>query len=247
MEKSVKENLEMKLNEYVMLNNSLIEMIEKNSSYDTIKSMESIIEDTVKDIVGLKKIIENDNNNEDSNSKATRISFYDCVGKQNQEKTINIHSRKKSVENTMNEKTTLKFLKSETNGKNFNDIITNSNRFLVRFNGSLDSINEWMVKSVTFDVMDKKLQITIQDHLAERDGKKYPIISELRARIDLRTSLFGINIDYLKEDGCVLYTERFHNCHITDVWRGDLSYEKEGFNTITFTVRFDDITYETSH
>ena len=239
MENTVKENLKMKLNEYVMLNNSLIEMIEKNSSYDTIKSMESIIEDTVKDIVGLKKAIENDNDN-DSNSKVTRSSFYDTVGKQNQAKTINIHPREKKP---LNYESVYDSVEKE---KNFNDIITSSNRFLVRFNGSLN-INECLVKSVTFDLGRHKLQITIQDHLAERDGKKYPIISELRARMERRTSLFGINIDYLEGTGHELYTERFHNCHIEEVWRDDLSYEKEGFNTITFTVRFDEITYETTY
>jgi hypothetical protein len=143
---------------------------------------------------------------------------------------------------------TLKFLNSETKEKYLNDTITNSNRFLVRFSNPL-MINEWLVKSVDFNSIDRKeLLITIQDHIVTReDGSKYPIISELRARTLPNTSLFNISIDYLDKTGHVLYTERYHGCKITDVIKSSLSYELDEFNTIAFTVTFTDITYETSH
>lgn len=301
--------LKTKVSEYQMLNDTLIEMLERGSSKNGIDALKKAISETLDDINKLKKIIENSNND-----KKVEYSFYDSIEKPKETKTVKMATftnkttdgsvydydvLKKSVENfnehlkkggfktigevthksenlydsivkekklnyknlydtiekekpkfdgTKDENTTLKFLNTETNGKYVSDIITNANRFLVRFNGGLN-ISEWLVKSVDFAPTDRnELYITIQDHLAtSSDGKKYPIISALRARTDPRTSLIPISIDYLDRTGRTLYTERYHGCRITDVIKSSVSYEVDEFNTITFTVTYSDITYETSH
>ena len=207
-------------------------------SYDTInKSVEKMNEDLKKDkVVG----------------ELNHPNLYDAVKKEpeklNYENLYNtISNAKPKYDNTKNEDTTLKFLNTETNGKYLNDTITNSNRFLVRFNGALN-IDEWLVKSVDFSTDNRKeLVITIQDHLAEKDGKKYPIISEIRDKANPYSLPFTLAIDYLERTGCVLYTERYHGCMINDIIKSSLTYETGGFNAIQFTVTFSDITYETSH
>lgn len=311
--------LKIKMSEYQMLNNTLVEMIERGTSEIGIDEIKGAIKETEDDIAALLKKIEDESNKEDKN---VEYSFYDGITKPKLAKSVKLASfnnkstdgsvfsydaikkgvddlndqlkkgcktlgdinhktenlydsikkedfksydtpynklnyenlydtiekEKPKFDGTKDENTTLKFLNTETNGKYVSDIITNANRFLVRFNGALN-ISEWLVKSVDFAPMDRnELYITIQDHLAtSSDGKKYPIISALRARTDPRTSLIPISIDYLDRTGRTLYTERYHGCRITDVIRSSVSYEVDEFNTITFTVTYSDITYETSH
>jgi len=139
-------------------------------------------------------------------------------------------------------------LNSETDKKSLNETITTTNHFLVRFNGALN-IKEWLVKSVDFGASYRKeLFITIQDHIAvKEDGTKYPIISEINSKTNDLYNTFPISVDYLDETGRVIYTERYHNCTITEVTKSSLSYETEGFNTIQMKISFKDVTYETSH
>ena len=311
--------LKTKMSEYQMLNNTLIEMIERGASEVGIDAMKNAIKETLDNIDALQKQIEEKSNKEEK----VEYSFYDGIEKPKLAKSVKLCSftrgkstdgsvfsydaLKKGVEdlneqlnkdckkmgevthktenlydaikkdfkpydtpyNTLNyenlyntikkekpnfdstkdENTTLKFLNTETNGKYVSDIITNANRFLVRFNGALN-ISEWLVKSVDFAPMDRKeLYITIQDHLAtSSDGTKYPIISQIRSRVNSSYEpSFVICIEYLDRTGCTLYTERYHGCRISDVIRSSVSYETDDFNTINFTVTYTDITYETSH
>lgn len=304
--------LKIKMSEYQMLNNTLIEMIERGTSEIGIDEIKGAIKETEDDIAALLKRIEDESNKEDKN---VEYSFYDGIEKPKLAKSVklasfvkdkssdgsvfNYDTIKKSVDDlneqlkkdcknlgevnhksenlydsivkenklnyknlydtiekekpkfdgTKDENTTLKFLNTETNGKYVSDIITNANRFLVRFNGALN-ISEWLVKSVDFAPMDRKeLYITIQDHLAtSSDGTKYPIISQIRSRVNSSYEpSFVICIEYLDRTGCTIYTERYHGCRISDVIRSSVSYETDDFNTINFTVTYTDITYETSH
>lgn len=284
-----KSELKTKMNEYQMLNKTLVEMYERNTSENVIDTIKDEINETLDAINRLKEWIEKETDKEEK----VEYSFYDGIKKPKLAKSVKLASFgkssdgscfsydaiKKSVEKmnedlkkgkegeklnyeslydtisnakpkydgTKDEDTVLKFLNMETNGKYLNDTITNSNRFLVRFNGALN-VNEWLVKSVDFFTSDRKeLLITIQDHLAIKDGKKYPIISEIIDKTNSCSLPFTLTIDYLERTGCVLYTERYHGCVINDVIKSSLTYETNSFNTIQFTVTFSDITYETSH
>ena len=58
---------------------------------------------------------------------------------------------------------------------------------------------------------------------------------------------FVMSIDYLGKIGNIIYTERYHKCRIIDVMKSDVSYEVDSPNTISFTVSYDEVTYEASH
>lgn len=238
--------LKIKMSEYQMLNNTLIEMIERGTSEIGIDEIKGAIKETEDDIAALLKRIEDESNKEDKN---VEYSFYDGITKPKLAKSVKLASfvKDKSFDGTKDENTTLKFLNTETNGKYVSDIITNANRFLVRFNGALN-ISEWLVKSVDFAPSDRnELYITIQDHLAtSSDGTKYPIISQIRSRVNSSYEpSFVICIEYLDRTGCTIYTERYHGCRISDVIRSSVSYDTDDFNTINFTVTYTDVTYET--
>lgn len=307
--------LKIKMSEYQMLTDTLIEMMERGTSEIGIDEMKGAINETLDDINTLLNKIDKD--------EKVEYSFYDGITKPKLAKSVKLASfvkdkssdgsvltyetLKKGVEdlneqlkkgcknmgevthktenlydsikkdfkpydtpyNTLNygnlydtikkekpkfdgtkdENTTLKFLNTETNGKYVSDIITNANRFLVRFNGGLN-ISEWLVKSVDFAPTDRnELYITIQDHIVtSSEGKKYPIISQIRSKVNSIYELaFLISIDYLDRTGCTIYSERYHGCKIKDVIRSSVSYEVDDFNTISFTVTYTDVTYETSH
>lgn len=253
-----KSELKTKMNEYQMLNKTLVEMYEKGTSDIVVDTLKDDINETLDTINGLKDWIEKETDKDEN----VEYSFYDGIEKPKLAKSVrftnvNLYDSIKKEDSSDEERKlnykdlydkTLKFLNSETSEKYLNDTITTANRFLVRFSNPL-RINEWMVKSVDFDSIDKKeLLITLQDHLVTREnGTRYPIVSELRGRALPNTSSFNISIDYLDRTGYTLYTERYHNCKITDVVKSSLSYEAEGFNTIQLTVAFSEITYETSH
>jgi hypothetical protein len=117
------------------------------------------------------------------------------------------------------------------------------NRFLVRFGTPLD-IPEYYVRSVDFK--SKHLVISIFNFIKDDE---HPIIAELLAKKfngDM-TSEFSISIDYLDPTGVILYTERYHHCHLLDVERDSVDYTRDDFNRILLTVSYSDVTYETSH
>ena len=284
-----KSALKMKISEYEMLNKTLLEMYEKDTSEIVIDTLKDEINETLDSIEGIRTWIETET---DKGEKA-EYSFYDGIKKPKLAKSVKLASfgnssngrrydsevfkksfdnfydsikkkEEKDINNLSNFKPydtpynhlnyedayvgKLKFLNSETDKKSLNETITTTNHFLVRFNGALN-IKEWLVKSVDFGASYRKeLFITIQDHIAvKEDGTKYPIISEINSKTNDLYNTFPISVDYLDETGRVIYTERYHNCTITEVTKSSLSYETEGFNTIQMKISFKDVTYETSH
>ena len=117
------------------------------------------------------------------------------------------------------------------------------NRFLVRFGTPLD-IPEYYVRSVDFK--SKHLVISIFNFIKDDE---HPIIAELLAKKfnGGMTSEFSISIDYLDPTGVILYTERYHHCHLLNVERDSVDYTRDDLNRILLTVSYSDVTYETSH
>jgi hypothetical protein len=277
----LKKHLKSRINQYQMLNNSLLEMFERDSSTKAINEMRNAMNETADDIKNLQRLIEEKEQDErhkkSVEEKKVEYSFYNglkkkprlaksvklssdkvCCGRNNLYDSIKKDDKKtaanlgdfKPYDTPYNKLNYEDVYKQENVGKEQIDIsaITNSNLFLVKFGDALN-IREWMVKSVYFAPSDRKeFIITIQDHIVTReDGTKYPIISELMNKKGRYDSRFPITIDYLDKTGVLLYRERYHGCVITDVIKGDLSYSKDEFSTIEFTVNFSEITYETSH
>ena len=270
----IKKMLKTRMSEYEMLNKTYVEMLERNSNKESIREVENAMKDAIDNVKVLQDWIEEWSTKPNLYGNITKKvaktidmktgNLYDNIKKE-EKKDLNSLSDfkpydtpynhlnyeeiyKKKEEEKNNEKKLI-FLRTETNETFLRGIITNSNCFLVRFNGGLN-IKEWLVKGVDFEPTDtKKLTITIQDHLAEvEDGKKYPIISELIGKNTPYAPSFMLSIDYLDPTGVVLYTERYHGCRIVEVSRGNsLSYEMDSFNTIRFTVKYTDVTYETAH
>ena len=279
----LKKSLKSRMNQYEMLNNTLLEMFERNSPIDVINDVRNAMNETNDDIKNLQRLIEEKTQDErhkkeaeekkverslyDSIKKPTlkrsvktedtcakKVSMYDNIKKNNsddeftkKEETVythydtpynHLHYEKEYEKNTKE----LDFLNTVTSHNDeFCKNIARQHLFLTRFNGL--NIKEWMVKEVNY-VCTNQISVTIQDHLVNNR----PIIADIRELFKREyNNKFGITIEHLDKTGHMLYSERLHECQITDVCRSRLDYAESDFSTITMLITFKEVTYETAH
>ena len=279
----LKKSLKSRMNQYEMLNNTLLEMFERNSPIDVINDVRNAMNETNDDIKNLQRLIEEKTQDErhkkeaeekkverslyDSIKKPTlkrsvktedtcakKVSMYDNIKKNNsddefakKEETVythydtpynHLHYEKEYEKNTKE----LDFLNTVTSHNDeFCKNIARQHLFLTRFNGL--NIKEWMVKEVNY-VCTNQISVTIQDHLVNNR----PIIADIRELFKREyNNKFGITIEHLDKTGHMLYSERLHECEITDIYRSRLDYTESDFSTITMLITFKEVTYETAH
>lgn len=265
---NLKKELKLKLSEHMMFNNTLAEMIEKNSSTTAIKQMEDEIDNLEKDIKKLQEDIrinspkKNDNPSFYNHIKKPKLAKSVKIGKTN--KTLDEEEKLKDIEktsfydaieksdfahydtpyNTLKKEDTYaeKALAIKKSGKWSTpyDEAMSANRFLVRFEGNV-KIPEYYVRKVSFSPSDRKeIFVQIFDFLTE-DGR--PVITEF----NIQNMPFRISIDHLDPTGVVLYTERYHGCNVMEIMRSDLAYNLDEKSTMELRITYSDISYETNH
>lgn len=279
----LKKSLKSRMNQYEMLNNTLLEMFERNSPIDVVNDVRNAMNETSDDIKNLQRLIEEKTQDErhkkeaeekkaerslyDSIKKPTlkrsvktedtcakKVSMYDNIKKNNSDDEFakkeeavyahydtpynHLHYEKEYEKNTKE----LNFLNTVTDHNDeFCKNIARQHLFLTRFNGL--NIKEWMVKEVNY-VCTNQISVTIQDHLVNNR----PIIADIRELFKREyNNKFGITIEHLDKTGHMLYSERLHECEITDIYRSRLDYTESDFSTITMLITFKEVTYETAH
>lgn len=259
----LKNLLNMRINEYKMLNATLCEMIGRNSSKKVIDSMKSELGSIMSEIENINKDLERVKNGEkeviytyydrDMEEKKNK-GFYDSIIKQTKanefleaeslnnkkykEYDESVYKQKKSVVHNDDNNLPKKFVEDL---RNTADSRLQSNRFLVDLKEPL-KIPEIMVKSVSFDPMDKRVCICIYDFVTDFGGTKYPILQVLKHA----TSTFSFKIGHLDANGKVIYTERYSRCHITEVYRDPIDYSNDDFSKIQIFISYENVEYETS-
>ena len=273
----LKKSLKSRMNQYEMLNNTLLEMFEKNSSIDVVNDVRNAMNETSNDIKNLQRLIEEKTQDErhkkEAEEKKAEHSLYDSIKKPTLKRSVktedtcakkvsmydnikkydaeveplfkpydspynHLHYEKEYENNTKE----LNFLNSVTSHNDeFCKNIARQHLFLTRFNGL--NIKEWMVKEVNY-VCTNQISVTIQDHLVNNR----PIIADIRELFKREyNNKFGITIEHLDKTGHMLYSERLHECEITDIYRSRLDYTESDFSTITMLITFKEVTYETAH
>ena len=260
---SLKSLLETRINEYKMLNATLCEMIGRNSSKQVIDSMKLELECIMSEIENINKDLEQVKNEEkevtytyyDKNLEEKKSGgFYDSIIKQTkanefvEAESLNDKKYKEYDESVYKQKK--RVVQNDDNHllKKFSEDLRNtadsrlqSNRFLVDLKEPL-KIPEIMVKSVSFDPMDKRVCICIYDFVTDFGDTKYPILQVLKHA----TSTFSFNIGHLDANGKVIYTERYSRCNITEVYRDPIDYSNDEFSKIQIFISYQDVEYETS-
>jgi hypothetical protein len=261
--------LNMRINEYKMLNATLCEMIGRNSSKQVIDSMKSELEGIMSEIENINKDLEKTKNGEkevtytyyDKNVEEKKNKgFYDSIVKKN--KAVQF----KEAEGIKNGEAPTKYnyeniykkveTKYNNNFKANQDDLTKefvedlrntvdsrlqSNRFLVNLKEPL-SIPEIMVKSVSFDPREHRVYVCIYDFVTDFGGARYPILQVLK----YAPNTFSFKVEHLDANGKVVYTERYSRCHITEVYRDPIDYSNDDFSKIQIFIGYQNVEYETS-
>lgn len=272
----LKKELKLKLSEHMMFNNTLAEMIEKNSSTTAIKQMEDEIDNLEKDIKKLQEDIRINRPKEEA-----KKSFYNEIKKPRLAKSVRINKAKKELKEAVDEeqemldkftnfydsiKKDVEYEKNTPYNEKDNvlkykelyekacsfikdkkfplvsayDSAISANRFLVRFEGNVN-VPEWYVRRVSFSPSHaKEIYVQIFDFLTE-DNR--PVITEFNNQ----NMPFRISIDHLDPTGVVLYTERYHGCHVITIIKGDLAYNLDEMSTMELRITYSDVSYETAH
>jgi len=261
--------LNMRINEYKMLNATLCEMIERNSSKQVIDSMKSELGGIMSEIENINKDLEKIKNGEkevtytyyDKNVEEKKNKgFYDSIVKQNKAVQFkeaegikngeaptkyNYENIYKKVETKYNNnfKTNQGDLTKEfvEDLRNTVDSRLQSNRFLVNLKEPL-SIPEIMVKSVSFGPREHRVYVCIYDFVTDFGGARYPILQVLK----YAPNTFSFKVEHLDANGKVVYTERYSRCHITEVYRDPIDYSNDDFSKIQIFISYQNVEYETS-
>lgn len=254
-----------RINQQKMLNNTLCEMMTRNSnkkSVDMIKQeLNEIMEEISKINYDIAKIGKKDEEvtysfydnvekntcldamaekacEEDKKSKG----FYDSIVKQN--KAVQF----KEVGGIKNGEVPTKY--SYENGlaeeivedlRNTADSRLQANRFLVDLKDPL-SIPEIMVKSIAFDPNENRVSVCIYDFVTDFNGQKYPILQVLK----YAPNSFNFTVKHLEADGKVMYTERYSICHLMEIYRDPIDYASDDFSKIQLFISYQNVDYETS-
>lgn len=254
-----------RINQQKMLNNTLCEMMTRNSnkkSVDMIKQeLNEIMEEISKINYDIAKIGKKDEEvtysfydnvekntcldamaekacEEDKKSKG----FYDSIVKQN--KAVQF----KEVGGIKNGEVPTKY--SYENGlaeeivedlRSTADSRLQANSFLVDLKKPL-SIPEIMVKSIAFDPNENRVSVCIYDFVTDFNGKKYPILQVLK----YAPNSFNFTVKHLEADGKVMYTERYSRCHLMEIYRDPIDYASGDFSKIQLFISYQNVEYETS-
>lgn len=254
-----------RINQQKMLNNTLCEMMTRNSnkkSVDMIKQeLNEIMEEISKINYDIAKIGKKDEEvtysfydnvekntcldamaekacEEDKKSKG----FYDSIVKQN--KAVQF----KEVGGIKNGEVPTKY--SYENGlaeeivedlRNTADSRLQANSFLVDLKKPL-SIPEIMVKSIAFDPNENRVSVCIYDFVTDFNGQKYPILQVLK----YAPNSFNFTVKHLEVDGKVVYTERYSRCHLMEIYRDPMDYASGDFSKIQLFISYQNVEYETS-
>ena len=259
----LKNLLNMRINEYKMLNATLCEMIGRNSSKQVINSMKLELGSIMSEIENINKDLERVKNGEkeviytyydrDMEEKKNK-GFYDSIIKQTKanefleaeslnnkkykEYDESVYKQKKSVVHNDDNNLPKKFVEDL---RNTVDSRLQANRFLVDLKDPL-SIPEIMVKSVSFDPNENRVSVCIYDFVTDFNGKKCPILQVLKCA----PNLFNFTVKHLEADGKVMYTERYSRCHLMEIYRDSVDYASDDFSKIQLFISYQNVDYEAS-
>lgn len=254
-----------RINQQKMLNNTLCEMMTRNSnkkSVDMIKQeLNEIMEEISKINYDIAKIGKKD--------KEVTYSFYDNVEKNTcldamAEKACEEDKKSKGFYDSIvkqNKAVQFKEVGGIKNGevptkysyendlaeeivedlRNTADSRLQANSFLVDLKKPL-SIPEIMVKSIAFDPNENRVSVCIYDFVTDFNGQKYPILQVLK----YAPNSFNFTVKHLEADGKVVYTERYSRCHLMEIYRDPIDYASGDFSKIQLFISYQNVEYETS-
>lgn len=243
--------LNVRINEYKMLNKTLCEVMDKDIQSKSISSLQKELDDIMDEINSIRSIangsehiipdgVKNFNAREMGNDDG--MSFYDSIVKQTK---ANEFVEAEALKECEKECTKESYNETKDLVDEFRDTADcrlQSNRFIVDFKDGL-AIPKVMVRYAYFEPMKKEVTISIYDFIADVDGCKYPILEVLK----YSTHSFNFEIKHLDANGNVIYTEYYTNCVISKILRSHLDYSYDDFSQIELTISYKNVEFEAAN
>ena len=211
--------LKTKINEFKMLNNTLVQLVENGANEETINGVKRAINDTLNDINDTRRDIELE-------KEKDIFSFYDGIEKND------LLQEKKDYGCGVS--------------KN-DDVIAYTQVEGARFSTNLDKVlglPKEVVESISFDLMTKHLSVCINDFVGEVNGVKTPVMDMLMDFWENEKD-FSFTITHYGNTLQNLYVERYYECKIEEIYRDsiDVSSVNE-YSKIQIFISYQGVKYE---
>ena len=217
---NVEKELELKINQYGMLSNTIQEMLRKpHVSKDKIDVLKTELNDTLVEISILRNKIEVEN----LEKPQEHNNLFDSIKKNT------------NTASTTNEDSICEDYSEQPMGG-----IAESNRFSVRFNLDFE-IPDFMISSVDYGNGD--IYIKICDFMAEDFKGRYMPIAKVFEECDRKFSLVISHFDCADS---FMYDEVFNGCQVVDVIKSSLDFTLNEIHSIFVRIAYEDIKYETA-
>jgi len=253
--------LKLKTNECEMLNNTLMQLYNKNVSQMAIDSVQSEVMSKMAEISKLREDINNGNYDKEkveysfydkipkeyNSNKVEKCGFYDSITKNTSKDEKSYENKKLSYENIYNDKKCKKLdIRDIIDKISLEGNTISSNLFLVDLEEL--GIEKDKVKCVDFDSYGNKISITFYDHMVNTEewgdgSKEKPLIALLTA-VEKIESKFDFKILHVNVDGSPVYVEKYVDAKIDGIYRSSLSYSFDDFASITVNIKYNNVYYE---
>ena len=249
-QKYLKSLLYTRINQHKMLNDTLMEMISRNSSSKAIEMMKAELDGIVAEMENINKDLEKFKNNSE---EPVIYSYYDKVAKDPSkscfEEKLEKEEKKESgfYDSIVKQTKACQYKDNDLTNefvedfRNTADSRLQASRFLVDLKAPLN-IPEIMVRSVSFDPNDKRVSVCIYDFVTEINGEKSPILEILK----YAPTSFSFPIKHLEADGEIKYIEYYTGCRVYEIFRDPIDYASDDFSKIQIFITYQDVTYEAS-
>ena len=264
-----------RINQQKMLNNTLCEMMSKNSSKKSIETIKENLDEIMEEIsninydiarIGKKdeevtySFYDNVEKNrcldamtekaceEDKKSKG----FYDSIVKQN--KAVQF----KEAEDIKNGEVPTKYIYENI----YNNFKVNQNGLTKKFVEDLRNTADSRLQANRF-LVDLKKSLNIPEIMVKSiafDPNEnrasvciYDFVTDFNGQkypilqvLKYAPNSFDFTVKHLGGDGKVMYTEKYSKCHLMEVYRDPMDYASDDFSKIQLFISYNNVDYETS-
>ena len=264
-----------RINQQKMLNNTLCEMMSKNSSRKSIETIKENLDEIMEEIsninydiarIGKKdeevtySFYDNVEKNrcldaitekaceEDKKSKG----FYDSIVKQN--KAVQF----KEAEDIKNGKVPTKYSYENI----YNNFKVNQNGLTKKFVEDLRNTADSRLQANRF-LVDLKKSLNIPEIMVKSiafDPNEnrvsvyiYDFVTDFNGQkypilqvLKYAPNSFDFTVKHLGGDGKVMYAEKYSKCHLMEVYRDPMDYASDDFSKIQLFISYNNVDYETS-
>ena len=271
----LKSLLNTRINQQKMLNNTLCEMMSRNSNKKSIEMIREELDEIMEEINNINydivKLSEKDKKatygfydnvvkekacEENKKSKG----FYDSIVKQN--KAVQF----KEAEDVKNVETPTKYnyenIYKKVETKYNNNFKVNQDDLTKEFVEDLRNTADSRLQANRF-LVDLKDPLSIPEIMVKSiafDPNEnrvsvciYDFVTDYNGQkypilqvLKYAPNSFNFTVKHLEADGKVMYTERYSRCHLVEIYRDPIDYASDDFSKIQLFISYQNVEYETS-